>query len=328
MNYRDFSDTGWRVSEIGLGCWQIGWCWGDVSDEDARNILKAALDEGVNFFDTSDTYGDGRSERFIGEIINDTKESIHVTTKLGRRIRGTSYPRGYKHYPIEEFVDRSLSNLGVETIDLLQMHCPPVEVLKRPETYESLDRLVEKGKIRFYGVSVYNLSEAVLALENPNIKSVQLVFNIFRQQPAEWFFKLAKEKNVALIARGPLASGLLSGEFKEGTKFAENDHRNYNRDGSAFDIGDTFSGVDFEKGLKAVSEIKKLLPQNVSLSQLALKWILMHEDITVTIPGAVTSSQVVSNARSSGIDDLLGLMGSIRDIYDQYIKPDVHGRWQ
>lgn len=328
MNYRDFSDTGWRVSEIGLGCWQIGWCWGDVSDEDARNILKAALDEGVNFFDTSDTYGDGRSERFIGEIINDTKESIHVTTKLGRRIRGTNYPRGYKHYPIEEFVDRSLSNLGVETIDLLQMHCPPVEVLKRPETYESLDRLVEKGKIRFYGVSVYNLSEAVLALENPNIKSVQLVFNIFRQQPAEWFFKLAKEKNVALIARGPLASGLLSGEFKEGTKFAENDHRNYNRDGSAFDIGDTFSGVDFEKGLKAVSEIKKLLPQNVSLSQLALKWILMHEDITVTIPGAVTSSQVVSNARSSGIDDLLGLMGSIRDIYDQYIKPDVHGRWQ
>ena len=156
------------------------------------------------------------------------------------------------------------------------MHCPPVEVLKRPETYESLDRLVEKGKIRFYGVSVYNLSEAVLALENPNIKSVQLVFNIFRQQPAEWFFKLAKEKNVALIARGPLASGLLSGEFKESTKFAENDHRNYNRDGSAFDIGDTFSGVDFEKGLKAVSEIKKLLPPNVSLSQLALKWILMH----------------------------------------------------
>ena len=328
MNYRDFSDTGWRVSEIGVGCWQIGWCWGDVSDEDARNILKAALDEGINFFDTSDTYGDGRSERFIGEIINDTRESIHVTTKLGRRIRGTNYPRGYKHHPIEEFVNRSLSNLGVETIDLLQMHCPPIEVLKRPETYESLDRLVEKGTIRFYGVSGYNLSEAVLALENPNIKSVQLVFNIFRQQPAEWFFKLAKEKNVALIARGPLASGLLSGEFKGGTKFAENDHRNYNRDGSAFDIGDTFSGVDFEKGLKAVSEIKKLLPPNVSLSQLALKWILMHEDITVTIPGAVTSSQVISNSRASGLDCPQDLLDGIRGIYDQYIKQDVHGRWQ
>jgi aryl-alcohol dehydrogenase-like predicted oxidoreductase len=328
MKFRDFADTGWRVSEIGLGCWQIGWCWGDVSDEDARKILRAALDEGINFFDTSDTYGDGRSERFLREIIKSQTDRIHVTTKLGRRIRGTDYSRGYKHFPMEEFVDRSLLNLGVETIDLLQMHCPPVDILKENETYEVLDRLVTRGKIRFYGVSVYNLSEAVEALKNPNIKSVQLVFNIFRQQPAEWFFKLAKEKNVALIARGPLASGLLSGEFAMSTKFAENDHRSYNRDGSAFDIGDTFSGVEFEKGLLAVDQIQKLLPTNIRLSQLALKWILMHDEITVTIPGAVTSSQVISNSRASGLDCPQDLLDAIRGIYDQYIKPDVHGRWQ
>ena len=327
MKFKEFSDLEWKVSEIGLGCWQIGWCWGDVSDNQAKNILKKALDKGINFFDTSDTYGDGRSEKFLSEIIKSSKEKIYITTKLGRRIRGTNYSRGFKIEPMEEFVDRSLVNLGIEQIDLVQLHCPPVEVCKKPETFEKMDELVKKGKILHYGVSVYNLSEAYEAIKHDNVKSIQLVFNIFRQKPLDQFFKLALEKKVAIIARGPLASGLLGGEFNSTTKFTENDHRNYNINGEAFDIGDTFSGVNFLKGLKAVDKLKDILPKNYSMSQLALKWILMHKAVTVVIPGAVTPNQVQANCKVSNLENIDEKMPEIKKIYDDFIKEDVHHKW-
>lgn len=327
MRFRKFSDLGWNVSEIGLGCWQIGWSWGDVSDQDARELLKKSLDMGVNFFDTSDTYGDGRSERFLSEILKTKSNKIYVTTKLGRRIRGTNYPRGYKHEPMEEFVDRSLINLGVECIDLVQLHCPPIEICKKEETFEKMDQIVKKGKIAHYGVSVYNLNEAFEAMKFSGVKSIQLVFNIFRQKPIEKFLKEAKKKNIAVIARGPLASGLLTGEINEKTIFAENDHRNYNINGEAFDIGDTFSGVNFEKGLMAVERLKNLLPKNFSLADLALKWILMHEEVSVVIPGAINKLQVEMNSKVSELEEISDLLPQINSIYDELIKPDVHNRW-
>lgn len=327
MRFRKFSDLGWNVSEIGLGCWQIGWCWGDVSDLEARNILKKALDKGINFFDTSDTYGDGRSERFLSEILKTKSNKIYVTTKLGRRIRGTNYPRGYKHEPMEEFVDRSLINLGIECIDLVQLHCPPIEICKKEETFEKMDQIVKKGKIANYGVSVYNLNEAFEVMKFSGVKSIQLVFNIFRQKPIEKFLKEAKKKNIAVIARGPLASGLLTGEINEKTIFAENDHRNYNRNGEAFDIGDTFSGVNFEKGLIAVKKLKNLLPKNFSLADLAIKWILMHEEVSVVIPGAINKFQVEMNSRVSELKEISDLLPKINLIYDELIKSDVHNRW-
>ena len=327
MKYRKFSDLGWNVSEVGLGCWQIGWNWGDVSERDARELLKKSLDKEVNFFDTSDTYGDGRSEKFLAELIKSTSEKIFVTTKLGRRVRGTNYPRGYKQESMEEFVDRSLINLGIDCIDLLQLHCPPTEIISKKETFEMMDEIVKKGKIAHYGVSVFKISEAMEAIQNPNVKSIQMVFNIFRQRPAEVFFKEAKKKKIAIIARGPLASGLLTGKFNKETKFAENDHRNYNINGKAFDVGETFSGVNFEKGLEAVEELKRLVPDNFSLSELALKWILMHDAVTVVIPGAVNKSQVQMNASVSDLEDISYLLPKINSIYDELIKPEVHNRW-
>ena len=327
MKYRKFSDLGWNVSEIGLGCWEIGGSWGDVSEHDAREILKKALDKGVNFFDTADVYGDGRSEKFLGELIKSTSEKIFVTTKSGRRWRGTNYPRGYKQKHIEEFIDRSLINLGIDCIDLLQLHCPPSEICSKKETYEMMDEIVKKGKIAYYGVTVHKLSDAMEAIQFPNVKSIQIVFNIFRQKPAESFFKEAKKRNVAIIARGPLASGLLSGEINQETKFPENDHRNYNINGKAFDIGDTFSGVNFKKGLKAVEKLKTLLPDNFSLSELALKWILMHDEVSVVIPGAINKSQVQMNTCASDLEDISSLLPKINSIYDELIKPDVYNRW-
>jgi aryl-alcohol dehydrogenase-like predicted oxidoreductase len=327
MKYRAFSDLGWNVSEVGLGCWQIGWCWGDVSDNEARNILKRALDNGVNFFDTSDTYGDGRSERFLSELIKSTSEKIYVTTKLGRRIRGTNYPKGYKQDPMEEFIDRSLKNLKVECIDLLQLHCPPAEIISQKQTYEMMDKFVKKGKIANYGVSVHKISDALEAIKNPNVKSIQIVFNLFRQKPAEFFLKEAKKKNIAVIVRGPLASGLLTGEINKDTKFADNDHRNYNIKGEAFDVGDTFSGVNLEKGFEAVKKLDKLLPKNYTLTDLALKWILMHDEVSVVIPGATNTSHVDSNSRASELDDIDSLIPNINTIYEDLIKADVHDRW-
>ena len=328
MKYRDFSDLGWRVSEIGLGCWQIGWCWGDISDASARSIVRSALDSGVNFFDTSDTYGDGRSEKFLSEISSLHKhQDVYITTKLGRRVRGTNFGRGYKALAMEEFVDRSLTNLRTETIDLVQMHCPTIDDCTQQQTYEMMDTLVRKGKIRYYGISVYNLEEAFAALDRSNIKSIQLVFNIFRQRPRDHLFSIAKAKNVAIIARGPLASGLLAGEIGLDTVFPENDHRNYNIKGDAFDIGDTFSGVKLQKGVEAVAELKKILPGGVTVAQLALKWILSHPEVTTVIPGAVDPQQVIDNCLVPELNDIDELIPIINDIYDVYVKGDVHHRW-
>ncbi len=328
MKYRKFSDLGWNVSEVGLGCWQLGWGWGNiVSERDVRELLKETIDRGINFFDTSDTYGDGRSEKFLSEIIKSTSEKIYVSTKLGRRVRGTNYPKGYKHEPMEEFVDRSLINLGIECIDLLQLHCPPSEIISKKETFDTMDEIVKKGKVANYGVSVWKISDAMEAIKNPNVKSIQIVFNIFRQKPAEFFFNEAKKKNVAIIVRGPLASGLLTGKINKDTKFAENDHRNYNINGEAFDVGDTFSGVNFENGLKAVEKLKKLVPNNFSLSTLALKWILSHDAVSVVIPGSANKSQVEINSSTSDLEDISDIIPQINSIYDELIKVDVHNRW-
>ena len=326
MKYRKFSDLGWDVSEIGQGCWQIGGSWGDVSEHDAREVLKKALDKGVNFFDTADMYGDGRSEKFLGELIKSTSEEIFVTTKSGRRWR-PNYPKGYKQEFIEEFIDRSLVNLGVDCIDLLQLHCPPSEICSKKETYEMMDEIVKKGKIAYYGVTVHKLSDAIEAIQFPNVKSIQIVFNIFRQKPAEDFLKEAKKRNVGILARGPLASGLLTGTISQETKFPEDDHRNYNINGTAFDVGDTFSGVDFENGLKAVERLKDLLPEDFSLADLALKWILMHDEVSVVIPGATNKSQAQMNTRATDLEDISSLLPKINSIYDELIKPDVHNRW-
>ena len=326
MQYRKFSNLGWEISEIGLGCWAIGSEWGEVSEHDARDVLKTSLDKGINFFDTADVYGDGRSEEFVGELINSTSEKIFVATKSGRRLNPHA-PEGYNLKNIEEFIDRSLINLGIDCIDLLQLHCPPSEICPKKETYEMMDEIVKLGKIANYGVSVEKISEAMDAIQFPNVKSIQIIFNIFRQKPAEIFFKEAAKKKVAIIARVPLASGLLTGKMNQNSVFPENDHRNYNINGDAFDIGETFSGVNFDQGLKVVEILKDLLPNNFSLTDLALKWILMHDEVSVVIPGAKNSSQVQMNVHTSELENISSLMPKINSIYDEFIKPVVQNRW-
>ncbi len=326
MKYRKFSNTGWNVSEIGLGCWGIGGNWDDVTDEEAEKVLKKSLDNGINFFDTSDVYGDGRSEKFISKIIKSTSEKIFVATKTGQRIK-PYIPEGYNFKTIEQFINRSLKNLGVEQIDLLQLHCPPKELCSKRELYEMMDEFKKIGKIAHYGVSVFNLSEAMSAIKFPNVKSIQIVFNIFRQRPAEIFFKEAKKKEIAVIARGALASGLLTGTINKDTKFNSNDHRNYNFKGKSFDVGDTFSGVNFEMGLEAVERLKKLLPDNFNLIDLALKWVLMHEEVSVVIPGATNTLQVEMNTKASKLENISEIMPDIQSIYENLIKPEVHSKW-
>ena len=326
MKYREFSNVGWKVSEIGIGCWAIGSEWGDVSPENAKDALFTSLDNGVNFFDTADVYGDGRSEKFIGEILKNTKEKIYVATKAGRRL-DPHVSEGYNLKNIEAFIDRSLLNLGIDTIDLLQLHCPPSDICGKSETYEMMDEIVKKGKIKYYGVSVEKVSEALNAIKFPNVRSIQIIFNIFRQKPNEIFFKEAKKNNVAIIVRVPLASGLLTGKMNLNSSFPNNDHRNYNINGDSFDVGETFSGINFQKGIEAVKELKKLLPQDFSLTDLALKWILSHDEVTVVIPGAKNKLQAQLNTRASEMNNINTIMNSISNIYQSYFKDDVHSRW-
>jgi len=326
MKFREFSNLGWRVSEIGLGCWAIGADWGDVSIDDAREVLKTSLDKGVNFYDTADVYGDGRSEQLVSELIQSTSERLYVATKAGRRLNPHT-AEGYNLANIESYVDRSLKNLNVECIDLLQLHCPPTETYSKKETYDMLDEIVAKGKIANYGISVETVSQAQEAIRNPNIKSIQIIFNIFRQKPSKDFFKQAAEKNVAIIVRVPLASGMLTGKMNNDSKFPENDHRNYNIKGAAFDVGETFSGVNFEKGLEAVERLKNLLPAGFSLTDLALKWILMHKEVTVVIPGAKNKMQVEKNLMASDKDDISEIISKINLVYEELIMSDVQGRW-
>ncbi|KEQ06848.1 aldo/keto reductase [Pseudorhizobium pelagicum] len=328
MRQHAFGRTSFTVSEIGFGAWQIGGSWGDVSEADGRAALEAALDAGVTFIDTADVYGDGRSEKIIQSVLaaRGGKRPM-VATKAGRRLSPHTAD-GYTKANLEAFIDRSLANLGVETLDLVQLHCPPTEVFYRPEVFGALDDLRQVGKIQSYGVSVEKVEEALKAIEYPDVVSIQIIYNLFRQRPADLFFKEARRKNVAVIVRVPLASGLLSGKINRETAFAADDHRNFNRHGEAFDVGETFAGVPFEVGLQAVEEVRKLVPAGASMAAFALKWILTNEAVTVVIPGARNAEQARSNAAAADLAALSDdVMTATREVYARLIAPHVHQRW-
>lgn len=327
MNYRALGRTGWKVSEISFGAWAIGGSWGKVSDEDAVAALHKALDCGVNFIDTADVYGDGRSERLIAQLKKSRKDEIIVATKAGRRLTRQTV-EGYSRHNLSKWIEDSLRNLATDTLDLLQLHCPPTELYSRPEVFGMLDDLVKAGKILYYGVSVEKIEEALEAIEYPNVQTVQIIFNCFRQRPAEVFFPRAKQKQVGILARVPLASGLLTGKLRRDSTFAPDDHRNFNRHGEAFDVGETFSGVDYKTGLEAVEEIRSLLPFGVSMSQFALRWILRFDAVTCAIPGGKNPEQVADNCQASELAPLTAeMMAAVQEIYDTRIRPLVHHRW-
>jgi aryl-alcohol dehydrogenase-like predicted oxidoreductase len=327
MNYRELGRTGWKVSEISFGSWAIGGEWGSVDDAESMAALRAAVDCGVNFIDTADVYGMGRSERLIAELKRERKQEIVVATKAGRRLSPHTAD-GYNEKNIGAFIEDSLRNLATDCLDLVQLHCPPTDVYYRPELFGAMDRFVEAGKIRFYGVSVERVEEALKALEYPNVQTVQIIFNCFRQRPADLFFEQAKRKGVGILARVPLASGLLTGKLNRDSQFAAEDHRNFNRHGEEFDVGETFSGVDFEAGLAAVEQIRSLLPDGVSMAQLALRWILMFDAVTCAIPGGKRPAQVADNCAASDLPALTEeTMNAMRRIYEDRIKSQVHQRW-
>jgi aryl-alcohol dehydrogenase-like predicted oxidoreductase len=328
MQTRSFGRTGWQVSEIGFGSWAIGADWGAVDDSDSLAALNEALDRGVSFVDTADVYGNGRAEKLIAQVLKQRggKRPV-VATKAGRRLNPHN-AAGYNRENLTAFIERSLQYLDVDTLDLVQLHCPPTEVYYRPETFEALDGLVHQGKIRQYGVSVEKVEEGIKALEFPGIASVQIIFNMFRQRPAELFFELAKQRKVAVVVRVPLASGLLSGKFTRASQFEASDHRNYNRHGEAFDVGETFAGVPYDEGLSAVEEIRALVPQGVTMAQFALRWILMHDAVTVVIPGAKNRRQAQENAAAADLPAVSAeAMARIAALYEERIKPFVHQRW-
>ena len=328
MDTRLLGKTGYRISEVGFGAWAIGGDWGTVADDDAVDALHAALDAGVTFIDTADGYGDGRSEKLIASVLEERgREGITVATKAGRRLDPHTAD-GYTIENIGRFVDRSRENLRMDALDLLQLHCPPTEVYYRPELFEGLDGLVAAGKIRFYGVSVEKVEEAIKAIEYRGVASVQIVFNAFRLRPASLFFGLAAQRNVGIIARVPLASGLLSGKMSADSTFGADDHRNYNRHGEAFDVGETFSGVPFEVGLEAVARIRALVPEQATMAQWALRWILMYPEVTVVIPGAKNPDQASANAAAADLPPLSETdMDEVRAVYVELIAPHVHQRW-
>ncbi|MDK2981763.1 MAG: hypothetical protein PWQ55_2110 [Chloroflexota bacterium] len=327
MNYRTLGRTGWKVSEISFGSWAIGGTWGEVDDSESLAALRRAVELGVNFFDTADVYGDGRSERLLAQLKRECGEEIHIATKAGRRL-DHQYAEGYNRENLEKFVGRSLKNLETDCIDLLQLHCPPTEVYYMPEVFGILDDMVQQGKLRYYGVSVEKVEEGLKALEYPNVQTIQVIFNIFRQRPAELLFAQAQRRQVGILARVPLSSGMLTGKFNKDSHFAKDDHRNFNREGAAFDRGETFSGVDYETGLKAVEELKKLCPADMSMAQFALRWILMFDAVTCAIPGAKRPSQAEENIAAADKPALSEeTMRWTRAIYDQYIRPLVHQYW-
>jgi len=326
--YRPLGSTGYVVSEVGFGAWAIGADWGNVDDDTAMAALHAAVDAGVNFIDTADVYGDGRSERFVGRLVRERPgDDLVVTTKAGRRLNPHTAD-GYTGENIERFIDRSLVNLDTDSLDLVQLHCPPTDVYYQPELFGELDALKQKGKIRHYGVSVERVEEAMKAIEYPGVETVQIVFNMFRQRPADRCFDLAVQADVGVIVRVPLASGLLTGKMRPNTTFSADDHRSYNRSGQAFDVGETFAGVPYETGLAAVTELSELVPEGATMAQMALTWILMHEAVSTTIPGAKNVDQAVANAAASDLPALDGTtMAAVLDVYERTIAEHVHARW-
>jgi aryl-alcohol dehydrogenase-like predicted oxidoreductase len=327
MNYRQLGRTPWKVSEISFGAWAIGGAWGSVDDGESMAALHRAIDSGVNFLDTADVYGMGRSERLIARLKQERKEEIVVATKVGRRLPEQTV-EGYSDANLTGFIEDNLRNLSTDTIDLLQLHCPSTSTYYHPEIFGFLDRMVEAGKLRYYGVSVERVEEALKAIEYPNVQTVQIIFNCFRQRPADLFFEQAKKKQVGILARVPLSSGMLSGKMTRDSQFADDDHRKFNRHGQAFDVGETFSGVDYEVSLAAVEEIRALLPPGVSMSQLALRWILMFDAVTCAIPGGKRPTQVAENCAASDLPPLSdAAMSAIRAIYEKKIRPAVHHRW-
>lgn len=327
MNYRSLGRTGWNISEISFGSWAIGGDWGLVNEKDSMDALNKAVDLGINFFDTADVYGDGRSEKLLAKLKKERTEEIIIATKAGRRLN-PHLAKGYNLKNLTEFVERSLKNLQLDSLDILQLHCPPTEVYYMPETFDALDELVRLGKLKYYGVSVEKVEEALKAIEYPNVQSVQIIFNMFRQRPAELFFEQAKKHQVGILARVPLASGLLTGKYNKNSQFDMSDHRNYNRNGEAFDRGETFSGIDYELGLIAVDELKSICPSNLTLSQFALKWILMFDEITCAIPGAKNIEQVSDNVKVVEEPMLTeSIMNQVAIIYNNSIKKSVHHYW-
>jgi aryl-alcohol dehydrogenase-like predicted oxidoreductase len=328
MEYRALGRTGWNISEIGFGAWGIGGdAWGTTDDKTSLAALHKAIDLGVNFIDTADVYGDGHSEQLIAQVRGARSEQLIIATKAGRRLNPHT-ASGYNRQNLTGFVERSLQNLRTEALDLLQLHCPPSEVYAMPGVFGILDDLVQQGKIRFYGVSVERVDEALKAITYPNVQSVQIIFNMFRFKPAEQFFAAAREHHVGILARVPLASGLLTGKYSAQTQFAPNDHRNFNRHGEAFDQGETFSGVDYETGLRAVEELRPLVPPGASMAQFALRWILMFPEVTSTIPGAKNPVQAQDNVHAATLPPLNDeTMRRVQEIYDTYIRPQVHHLW-
>ncbi|MGD2076944.1 MAG: aldo/keto reductase [Chloroflexota bacterium] len=327
MQYRELGRTGWKVSASSFGAWAIGADWGTVDDQESIAALHTAVDLGVNFFDTADVYGDGRSERLLAQLRRERSEEIIIATKAGRRL-DPHVASGYNRENLTAFVERSLKNLDTEAIDLLQLHCPPTDVYYMPETFGVLDDLVAAGKLRYYGVSVEKVEEALKAIEYPGVQTVQIIFNIFRQRPADLFFDQAKQKQVGILARVPLSSGMLTGKMTRETTFSDDDHREYNRHGEEFDRGETFSGVDYAVSLHAVDQLRSLVPEGMTMAQFALRWILMFDAVTCVIPGAKRPSQAKDNALAADLPPLdERTMSLVREIYERWIRDQVHHYW-
>ncbi|MEM8967327.1 MAG: aldo/keto reductase [Bacteroidota bacterium] len=328
MNYRTLGKTGLEVSAISLGTWQVGGKWGSgFDDKNAERILNEAVDAGINFIDTADVYENRKSERAVGELIRSRQEQIYIATKCGRFIN-PHINEGYQPKVLREYVEQSLSNTKLDRLDLIQLHCPPTEVYYRQEIFEEFEKLRDEGKIANLGVSVEKVEEALKAIEYPNVNTVQIIFNMFRHRPTELFFQEAKKRNVGIIARVPLASGLLTGKFDATSTFSSDDHRQFNRKGEAFDQGETFSGIDYNLGLEAVEKLKAIFPEEFDLVHIALKWILMFEEVSCVIPGVSKIEQLYSNLEALNIRDLSEEeMKAVEDIYHEMIRPSVHHRW-
>jgi aryl-alcohol dehydrogenase-like predicted oxidoreductase len=328
MQTRELGRTGRQVGVVGLGCWQLGADWGEVSEDDAIKTLHAAADAGVTFFDTADVYGDGRSERLVGRLLRERPgEDLVAATKMGRRA-DPHVPEAFTGEAMRAWNDRSRENLGVDTLDLVQLHCPPTPVYSTDAVFDELDTMVEEGRMRAYGVSVETCAEALTAIARPHVASIQIILNIFRRKPLDEVLPAARDAGVAIIARVPLASGMLTGKYDEHTTFAQNDHRNYNRSGQAFDVGETFSGVPFEVGVAAARDVAALAPSGTTTAQLALRWVIDQPGVSVVIPGARTSQQAQANAAAADVPPLDDrTLDALQRIYDGQIRQYVHDRW-